>query len=90
MAVLAPVLAIGRAARAVSGRAAESEFARWFQPLSTRSTHAHPAERRPLDTEVHGAITSACSPLMLRTATTTTIDARRGQDAHAPAWVCLR
>jgi hypothetical protein len=33
MAVLAPALAIGRSARSVTGRAAESEFARWFKPL---------------------------------------------------------
>ncbi len=54
MAVLAPALAIGRAARAVSGRTAESEFARWFQPLGTlKAPHAQAAERLPLDTEVH-------------------------------------
>jgi hypothetical protein len=32
MAVLAPLLAIARIARAVSGRAVEAEFARWFHP----------------------------------------------------------
>ncbi len=33
MAVLAPALAIGRTARSVAARTAESEFARWFRPL---------------------------------------------------------
>jgi hypothetical protein len=52
MAVLAPSLAIGRSARAVTGRAAESEFVRWFQPLEDQGGHrARATERRPLDTE---------------------------------------
>jgi CDP-alcohol phosphatidyltransferase len=52
MAVLAPALAIGRAARSVTGRAAESEFARWFQPLEDRDRQCTgSAERLPLDTE---------------------------------------
>jgi hypothetical protein len=33
MAVLAPALALGRAARAVTGRTVSLEFDRWFQPL---------------------------------------------------------
>jgi hypothetical protein len=33
MAVLAPLLAIGRTARSVVGRSSEAEFSRWFQPL---------------------------------------------------------
>jgi hypothetical protein len=34
MALLAPLLAIGRIARSVSRRSAEAEFTRWFQPLA--------------------------------------------------------
>jgi hypothetical protein len=53
MAGLAPALAIGRTARSVSGRAAESEFARWFQPLGEiEELRAGPTKRRPLDTDV--------------------------------------
>jgi CDP-alcohol phosphatidyltransferase len=37
LAVLAPVLGIGRAARSVTQRTVESEFGRWFQPLETES-----------------------------------------------------
>jgi hypothetical protein len=52
MAALAPVLAIGRAARSVNGRAAESEFARWFEPLEDLDGHLRGrAERLPLDTD---------------------------------------
>ena len=38
MAVLAPVLGIGRIARSVSRRTVETEFARWFQPDVADST----------------------------------------------------
>jgi hypothetical protein len=39
MAVVAPMLAIGRSARSITGHAAESEFARWFQPLADSDEH---------------------------------------------------
>ncbi len=43
MAVLAPVLAIGRTARSLLGKTVEAEFSAWFQPLeqspSQRPTH---------------------------------------------------
>jgi hypothetical protein len=55
MAVLAPALAIGRMTRAVQSRAAESEFAHWFQPLGRRESEGNsacPDKRLPLDTEV--------------------------------------
>ena len=48
MAALAPVLAIGRIARSIAARAAESEFSGWFQPLV--ETQGRPL-RVPLDTE---------------------------------------
>ena len=48
MAMLAPALAIGRIARSVRVRAAESEFSRWFQPLE--QTEGSP-DRVPLDRE---------------------------------------
>lgn len=37
MAILAPILAFGRSARAVSRQAIDGEFDRWFQPWSTES-----------------------------------------------------
>jgi hypothetical protein len=52
MAVVAPVLAIGRTARAVKASAAESEFSRWFQPMGDLVGRApEPFEPRPLDTD---------------------------------------
>lgn len=33
MAILAPILAVGRAARAVRGDSPGAEFGRWFRPL---------------------------------------------------------
>ena len=41
MAVLAPALAFGRAARAVIQGSAESEFALWFQPWQGSPTPRH-------------------------------------------------
>jgi phosphatidylglycerophosphate synthase len=38
LAVLAPVLGIGRIARSVSRSTVETEFARWFQPVAAEST----------------------------------------------------
>jgi hypothetical protein len=55
LAVLAPSLAIGRTARAVSLCVAESEYARWFQPLDDSGRQAGtPPERRPLDSHAAG------------------------------------
>lgn len=52
MAVVAPVLAIGRSAGSVAGRTAESEFSRWFQPLGNLDDQGgRRQERLPLDTE---------------------------------------
>jgi phosphatidylglycerophosphate synthase len=48
MAVLAPALAIGRTARSVAARAAESEFSRWFHPLTETEDRR---DRVPLDRE---------------------------------------
>ena len=47
LAVLAPLLGIGRTARSVSGNSVETEFARWFQPLDadpTRERWGSPVE----------------------------------------------
>ncbi len=53
MAVLAPLLAIGRATRSVSGHAAETEFARWFQSCEDfEGAGPGLGERVPLDTGV--------------------------------------
>jgi hypothetical protein len=49
MAVLAPVLAIGRTARAVLGRTSEVEFSRWFQPIEAKPSH-EPAPLEALPT----------------------------------------
>ena len=91
MAVLAPALAIGRTARSVSGRAAESEFARWFQPLGEIEEPAQPHRTPPPG---HGR--SPRTNFSVFAASISTCDdrhdqmRRRGQDAHAAAWVCLR
>jgi hypothetical protein len=39
MAILAPLLGIGRAARSLARRTVEAEFSVWFQPLETTSSH---------------------------------------------------
>jgi hypothetical protein len=46
LAVLAPLLAIGRAARAVALRTAEREFSVWFQPLECNCITEHIAEAK--------------------------------------------
>jgi len=40
MAILAPTLAFGRAARSVVRGSTEDEFARWFQPLDFEKTES--------------------------------------------------
>ena len=55
MAILAPLLAIGRTARSVSRSAAESEFSRWFQPLNDSLAPGETLpERQPLDRRAAG------------------------------------
>jgi hypothetical protein len=39
MAVVAPVLAVGRSARSVLRRTTEIDFTRWFQPIDAQRTH---------------------------------------------------
>ena len=70
------LLAIGRAARSVSGRTAESEFARWFQ----RFEGMVPASRtRPPGHGDRGGLSSKLSPRLFRTLITATINTRSRQ-----------
>ena len=75
MAILAPALAIGRTARAVVSGAAESEFARWFQPLRDREGPCA-VRRGPPPPPRHGSpggLTSAFWPRLVRSVTTAVI-----------------
>jgi hypothetical protein len=47
MAALAPALAFGRVARAVTRKAVTAEFDRWFQPLPDEATVADSVRTGP-------------------------------------------